>query len=133
VLGLVPHQDEPRGLRIRSFRGTLKELVTNEIKKRDIVYERRFPKSLPQQQRESYFFTELFNIKRLLRRQSMLEAESNLRLHSSTGKDEDSGAGLASYYTPTGLDDHTLVFESRFECGNLSLAVKVLKGKCNKK
>jgi hypothetical protein len=29
------------------------------------------------------------------------------------------------YYTPASEEDKTLVFESRMECGNLSLAVKV--------
>merc|ERR1712224_822286 len=32
---------------------------------------------------------------------------------------------LPPYYTPTGPDDKTLVFESRFESGNLRRAVKV--------
>jgi len=30
-----------------------------------------------------------------------------------------------SYYTPLNRNDLTLVFESRFECGNLGLAIKV--------
>jgi len=32
---------------------------------------------------------------------------------------------LHSFYTPTGAEDHTLVFESRFECGNLGKAFQV--------
>lgn len=32
---------------------------------------------------------------------------------------------LPAYYSPTGPDDHTLVFESRFECGNLRRAIQV--------
>jgi hypothetical protein len=31
---------------------------------------------------------------------------------------------LQPYYTPTTADDRTLVFESRFESGNLNLAIK---------
>ena len=32
---------------------------------------------------------------------------------------------LHSFYTPVGLDDKTLVFESRFESGNLGRAYQV--------
>ncbi len=35
------------------------------------------------------------------------------------------GSVSAPYYTPLGRQDRTLVFESRFECGNLGLAVKL--------
>ena len=31
-----------------------------------------------------------------------------------------------SYYKPKGEDDRTLVFESRFECGNLAMVSKVI-------
>jgi hypothetical protein len=31
------------------------------------------------------------------------------------------------YYTPTDANDKTLTFESRMECGNLALAIKVTK------
>lgn len=32
---------------------------------------------------------------------------------------------VTPYYTPTDKNDKTLVFESRFECGNLALAFKL--------
>ncbi len=38
---------------------------------------------------------------------------------------------LTSYYTPKGESDKTLVFESRFECGNLSLAAKTAENEYN--
>jgi hypothetical protein len=38
---------------------------------------------------------------------------------------------LSPFYTPTGPNDHTLVFESRFECGNLSMVSKVSDSEYN--
>lgn len=35
------------------------------------------------------------------------------------------------FYTPNGPDDKTLVFESRFECGNLQLALKMNESEYN--
>lgn len=35
------------------------------------------------------------------------------------------------YYHPTGPEDATLVFESKFECGNLSMASKVADNEYN--
>jgi len=35
------------------------------------------------------------------------------------------------FYKPTGLDDKTLVFESRFESGNLALAIKLSDSEYN--
>ena len=32
---------------------------------------------------------------------------------------------IEKYYTPTGVEDTTLVFESRFESGNLRRAIKI--------
>jgi len=49
----------------------LKTLVTEETKPEQIVYERVFINSLPQQKRDSYFLTELYNIKSLIRRQQI--------------------------------------------------------------
>ena len=37
----------------------------------------------------------------------------------------DPEANIPPYYVPTGPDDQTLVFESRFESGNLGLAIKL--------
>lgn len=44
---------------------------------------------------------------------------------------EDPKAQVASYYVPSGPDDLTLVFESRFESGNLGLAVKLSDSEYN--
>ena len=107
--------------------GTLKQLLTGEGVESRVVYERRFPTSLPQRKRESYFLTELDNVKRLIRRQGLLDADMNLRLKTTNSKDEAevSGNTLEPYYKLKSQHDRTLVFESRFECGNLCLALKV--------
>lgn len=38
---------------------------------------------------------------------------------------------IKPFYTPTDSDDRTLVFESRFECGNLSMALKLSDNEYN--
>lgn len=47
---------------------------------------------------------------------------------SSGGGRFDYQPGVSAWYSPQGPDDTTLVFESRFECGNLRRAVQV--GRC---
>jgi hypothetical protein len=37
----------------------------------------------------------------------------------------ESNKSVEPYYKPKNNDDDTLVFESRFECGNLDMAIKV--------
>ena len=107
---------------------SLKRFITTEISSKQIVYERSYPKSLPQQKRDSYFLTEMFNVKRLIRRQLLLENDADFVIRTSNMKSADSL--LAPYYTPIS-EDRTLVFESRFESGNLCMAVKVSDNEYN--
>ena len=43
----------------------------------------------------------------------------------SMGKGGANSSAPSQYYKPTGPDDNTLIFESRFESGNLLAAIKV--------
>lgn len=52
---------------------TLKNVIAEETKPDQIVYERVFINSLSQQKRDSYFLTEIYNIKSLIRRQQLEE------------------------------------------------------------
>ncbi len=97
--------------------GTLKRFLTSDVSPKQVVYERCFPKSLPQQKRDSYFLTELYNVKRLIQRQGCFDNEL---LCSGT----DHVKPVLEPYYHLGENDSTLVFESRFESGNLCLAIK---------
>jgi len=108
---------------------TLKKFLTTDISSKQIVYERCYPKSLPQHRRDSYFLTELYNVKRLIQRQGFIESDffngcatkGKLQLHKNE---------LEPYYKATD-GDKTLVFESRFESGNLCLAIKASDNEYN--
>jgi hypothetical protein len=87
---------------------TLKAHLTIELQLSSIVYERLYPNSLPIIKRKSLFFTEL---------------------SSMNTQDERSGRmiedkKMTPYYSLKGNNDRTLIFESRFESGNLRLAIK---------
>jgi hypothetical protein len=60
------------------------------------------------------------NLRRLIR-QNEGDNLFNLANHKNFEKIPD------PYYTPQDPSDKTLVFESRIECGNLSLGIKVIK------
>ncbi len=79
-----------------------------------LVYEKLFPESKPTAKRGSLFFTELCNIQGLI----------NLK-DESVGKTFGEDA-LVPYYSLRDKQDDTLLFESRFESGNLCMALKVL-------
>jgi len=116
------------GLSPEAAARTLKSVITNEVAPQEVIYERLFGKSLPQQKRESYFLTEMYNIKSLIRRRESTEESIDLRLRTSLLKDTSSSSqSLSPYYIPTSPEDTTLVFESRFESGNLCLATKVCR------
>ena len=68
----------------------------------------------------------MYNVKSLIKHQEPNEEGIDLKLRTATLKNTPNAKKvLAPYYTPTSPDDHTLVFESRFESGNLCLAIKV--------
>lgn len=102
-----------------SVRCSLKRYLTSEVSSQQVVYERCYPKSLPQKKRDSYFLTEMFNIKRLIRRQGLLESDADTTQIKEPV--------VPPYYTVVSPEDRTLVFESRFESGNIALAMKVVE------
>ncbi len=118
-------EDKPMKAATASEGPTLKSMLTEGVTQEQIVYERLFAKSLPQRQRDSYFLTEMYNIRSLIRRQGDVDGSPDLRLKSASAKDDNAKLALKPYYTPTSPEDRTLVFESRFESGNLCMAIKV--------
>ncbi len=117
--------EKPMQPAVASSGSTLKSMITEEITSEQIVYERLFAKSLPQQKRDSYFLTEMYNIKSLIRRQGALEDNIDLKLRAGLPDKTNAKQLLAPYYTPTSAADRTLVFESKFESGNLCMAIKI--------
>jgi len=93
---------------------TFKEYLLKEIINMNIVYEKLYPNSISNLKRTSFFFTELVNLYK------------KRKIQINTENTEISGEEKAQpYYKITGPEDETLVFESRFECGNLCLVAKV--------
>ena len=66
-------------------------------------------------QRNSFFLTEIYNIKQYTN-SCQDKSYKNLNKYETN---------LESYYKPS-KKDNTLVFESKFESGNLCMAIKVL-------
>ncbi len=100
---------------------TLKEYLAAELPGANIVYERLCRGSCPVAERKSLFFTELFSI-----------PYGRSYRHSESLNDPQAQGGcvmlekdMVPYYRVKGQTDGTLVFESRFESGNLRLAIKV--------
>ena len=91
---------------------TLKDHLTAEYQLGNIVYERMYPNSLSIIQRKSVYFTELFSI-------NSFHAPKNY-LGRTLSEDE-----MTEYYTLKSPEDKTLLFESRFESGNLRRAVQM--------
>jgi len=88
---------------------TIKSYLQNELLTANIVYERIYPNSLPVIQRKSLFFTELYAIKPHYQNDAYLgKVLTEKEFQPYFRKDE----------------ENTLIFESRFECGNLRLAIK---------
>eukprot|EP00826_Nyctotherus_ovalis_P030193 TRINITY_DN2401_c0_g12_i1.p1 TRINITY_DN2401_c0_g12~~TRINITY_DN2401_c0_g12_i1.p1 ORF type:complete len:233 (+),score=29.15 TRINITY_DN2401_c0_g12_i1:170-868(+) len=90
---------------------TLKDSLASEFRSNTLVYERLYPNSLPINQRKSLFFTELMAVS--------ARSLPDFYLGKVLGEEE-----MLSYYKPRDVTDRTLVFESRFESGNLKLALK---------
>lgn len=87
---------------------TLERKLKEEFASSELVYERVYPEALSAAKKSSLILTQLVPI-------SQAQAQSN----------EDPLPELSSYYTPKDEKDETLIFESRFESGNLCLAFKV--------
>lgn len=90
---------------------TLREHLADSLRNpAALVYERLSPESVPTAERKSMLFTELFDAKK----------PGQGAAGRTFGEEE-----LETYYSPRGKQDATLVFESRFESGNLGMAIKV--------
>jgi len=92
---------------------TLSTHLSNQFLTSQLVYERLYPDCVPVSKKKSRHFTELLKIK------------------NSDYSSEETGIAniegdLAPYYKLKEPTDETLVFESRFESGNLCLALKVI-------
>eukprot|EP00826_Nyctotherus_ovalis_P049824 TRINITY_DN6048_c0_g7_i2.p1 TRINITY_DN6048_c0_g7~~TRINITY_DN6048_c0_g7_i2.p1 ORF type:complete len:189 (-),score=27.34 TRINITY_DN6048_c0_g7_i2:267-833(-) len=94
---------------------TLKAHLLSELQSFPLVYERLYPHSLPVAQRKSLLLTELCTVNSL----------EELGEYGGKVLTEEE---MKPYYVLKGPEDKTLVFESRFECGNLKLCIK--KGEC---
>ena len=66
-----------------SHHSTLKAVLTEEVRHGELVYEREFPNSLSQKERDSYFLTEIFNVKKLVIKKQEMENDISLRLRSN--------------------------------------------------
>jgi Cytosolic carboxypeptidase N-terminal domain len=82
----------------------------------NIVYERIYPEGVPLKEKKGYYLTTLFNIKRYVYMQKL----DNSMVDSRATKEDPTFV-----YKPTNELDNTLLFESRFESGNLAAALKV--------
>jgi len=89
---------------------TLKMHICRELDSSELVYERFHPNSASISEKLTILFTQLFPIGGSLRNSSI---------------DSIDQSKLEPYYKLKNNEDKTLVFESRFECGNLCLVLKV--------
>lgn len=106
---------------------TLKTLITTIITPASIVYERIYSESLPQQKRDSYFLTETYDIREMVNARNSDEDVFELRYKTEGSPSKKYNKQTFNpYYRPTSESDQTLVFESRFESGNLCMAIKVI-------
>jgi len=92
----------------------LSDYLIEELNHGNIVYERAYSNSLPVSQRKTLFFTELYAIRSF----SIPEICRGKALNEEL---------ILPYYKLKNAADDTLVFESRFESGNLLLAIKKSK------
>lgn len=89
----------------------LKDYLPGELKSASVVYEKVYPNSVPVSQKKSFFFTELYTINPLI--------VPEIYRGKTLNEEE-----MQPYYKLKGAEDDTLIFESRFESGNLLLAIK---------
>ena len=103
---------------------TLKQYFLEELPKYQIVFERVYPGTIPSSQRKSLFCTELYNVKKLLKFNTETEHSETQDYASELECRNLQDTELNTYYKLDNSEDQTLIFESRFESGNLRLAVK---------
>ena len=82
----------------------------------NIVYERVYPDTPRQIDKTNYYLTVLYNVKKLVYLQK--NDDDACEMHKPTG-------AITPYYKPSNALDKTIVFESRFESGNLGVAIKL--------
>ena len=114
----------------RSFKAMLGQELKG-FERNPIVYSRysKEPYDPNEEPTEDWFKSWIVNIKKLI-----TETESSkLSLIGAKRKckKEISKTKVVPYYTPFGNEDKTLVFESRFESGNLNLAIKMADNEYN--
>lgn len=91
----------------------------------ELVYQRHALdfKSVNKFQKRDFVLEEnLLDVKKLLKNSNFVDKTDK---PSDPEKKQLVRVNLEPYYTPTGPEDTTLIFESRFESGNLGAAVKV--------
>jgi hypothetical protein len=102
---------------------TIKSILKSSSKISEIVFEREFGGSLPQKKREGYYLTELYNIRKLLMKQKEYNGDIDIKLKCTNTTGQTKKKTIFSKASHP--EDRTLVFESKFESGNLCLAHKV--------
>ena len=107
-----------------------RSLKSSIISNGETVYERLFESSLPQKERDSYLLTEIYNVRDLIRHKQLLEQNVDLKLDIMKNEAETKEM-INPYYKTSSTKDTTLIFESRFESGNLCLANKVSEWEYN--
>lgn len=68
--------------------------------------------------------TYLINIKKLIKDHN-IDSDNICKLRTKSNVTKNSEGPPVNYYTPENEQDQTLIFESRFESGNLLAAIKV--------
>jgi cytosolic carboxypeptidase protein 2/3 len=110
-----PIKDVPNISFVPDFAPSLKTIFT-AVPTPNIVYERVYPDTPRQQDKTSYFLTVLYNVKRLVYLQ-----KNEDEIYEPNKKQE----AYVPYYKLIDKNDKTLLFESKFESGNLAIAIKV--------
>ena len=85
----------------------------NKQSKRDIVLEEN-----------------LLDVKKLLKNSSFMQTNQTKEGEGDPEKKQLVKVNLEPFYKKKGVNDTTLVFESRFESGNLAAATKVAENDC---
>ena len=102
----------------------LKSELERMYREYKLVYERIYPNSLPNSKRSDYFFTEVVSIKSLINKRARLDSELNCQMYLKNYKTQ-TNFHLFPNCVQINPYEKTLIFESRFESGNLCLAFKV--------
>ena len=104
-----------------SKKSNFDEYMIEYLKKYEIVYEKILPNLLPNSKRTSLFFTDVLPLRNIQLSESVRNQHEELKYYN----DGCQVPNLSQFYKVKSPEDHTLIFESRFECGNLCMAFKV--------